>query len=125
MTSREPLNAASRSTVDAIVEATDVLISESGWEDLAIRDVAIRAGVRPWTVHRYFTDRQGLAVALVARDRGTYAYRLRAAGLAPNVVAWLVDHDAPTAIAMCSALDRTNRESAWNRPIGYLPAVTP
>lgn len=117
----EPRRDQSRANVDAIVDAAEQLIDEDGWENLAIRDVAVRANVHPSTLYRYFTDRASIAAALVARDGATYAWRLRAAGLAPDVVAHMLNRDPAAVISLTVALDKCNREAAWHAPIGYLP----
>lgn len=77
-----------------------------------------------WTAHTYLPLWNTAAVfrALVARSRAAYAFRLRAAGLDPTVVTWLLDHDPTTVIGLAYALDRTGGEDAWDLPVGFVPA---
>lgn len=50
----------------AILEATRLVLAESGWAGLTVEGVAARAGVAKTTVYRRFSSRSDLAVAAVA-----------------------------------------------------------
>ncbi len=57
---------------DAILDATATAVIEGGFRSVTLADVAARAGVSRRTVYRYFGDRDGLAEALVQRERDRF-----------------------------------------------------
>ena len=57
---------------DAILDATAAAVVADGFGSVTLADVAARAGVSRRTVYRYFGDRDGLAEALVQRERDRF-----------------------------------------------------
>lgn len=66
-TIEEPLNARSRRSRAALLDATRELISEGGFDALSMAAVAERAGVTRRSVYLHFTTRAELVGALFAR----------------------------------------------------------
>ncbi len=61
-----PVQARSRARVDAILQATSEIVSESGLTTVTTKRVARRAGVSIGSVYQYFTSKEGLISELVA-----------------------------------------------------------
>jgi AcrR family transcriptional regulator len=65
---REPQQERSRALVDAILEATGLLLVERGFEALTVSDIAERAGVSPGSLYQYFPHREAIVAALIERQ---------------------------------------------------------
>jgi AcrR family transcriptional regulator len=93
---RRPLGATVR---DDLLEAGRALLTETGFQPLALRDVAERAGVNQAMVRYYFRDKHGFLEALLddgfgrlvaaIGDRRTLAEVTGAAIAALNAMPWL------------------------------------
>ena len=68
-TRRDPTQARSRQTVDAIVEAAGQLLVEHGRQGVTTNAVAERAGVSIGSVYQYFADKEAIFEALQERHR--------------------------------------------------------
>jgi AcrR family transcriptional regulator len=66
-TRKSPSQERSRATVDAILDATELLAAEMGIEQVKMAAVARRAGVSQGTLYGYFADITALADAWAAR----------------------------------------------------------
>ena len=66
---KEPSQARSKDTVDAIYTAGVQVLREHGIAKLSIRAVAERAGVSVGTLYQYFQSKEALLTALVERER--------------------------------------------------------
>jgi AcrR family transcriptional regulator len=64
---REPRQARSRATVDAIVEAAGQVFEKHGPRGTTTADVADRAGVSVGSLYQYFPDKQALIAAFLER----------------------------------------------------------
>lgn len=70
-----PQQQRSRRTVDALIEATALLIAERGEERLTTNHVAARAGVSIGSLYQYFGDKAALFAAVRGRAVGTQSER--------------------------------------------------
>ncbi|AKV00132.1 Transcriptional regulator, TetR family [Labilithrix luteola] len=66
---KQPLQARSQATVDAILEATLQVLDNVGLQKLTTTRVAERAGVSVGTLYQYFQDKASLVAALRELDR--------------------------------------------------------
>jgi AcrR family transcriptional regulator len=64
---KEPRQARSRATVDAIVQAGAHILSAHGWAGFNTNDVADTAGVSIGSLYQYFPDKQALIEAIRQR----------------------------------------------------------
>lgn len=83
-----------QATYDAILEATAALLAERGFEGVNTNVVAMRAGVTPPAVYRYFPNKFSLYLALAEKLQGELDVDLDAAlaGAADRPLASLVDN---------------------------------
>ena len=65
---KQPLQARSRETVGAIIEATARILENQGYDGFTTNAVAERAGVSIGTLYQYFPDKEALLGALIARE---------------------------------------------------------
>lgn len=64
---RIPRQERARATVDALLEATALLLVEQGWDTLTTNRVAERAGVSIGTLYQYFANKDALVGLLFER----------------------------------------------------------
>jgi AcrR family transcriptional regulator len=64
---KQPTQARSRALVDALVEATELILSERGVEAVTTAQVAERAGVSIGSLYQYFPGREALIAAVIER----------------------------------------------------------
>ncbi len=64
---RSPVQARSRATVEAILEAAACILRERGWEALTTNAVAERAGVNIGSLYQYFPNKQAITAELQRR----------------------------------------------------------
>jgi len=76
---RRPRQARAHETVQALLDAADALVQESGADALVMRVVARRASVKPATLYDYFPTKDLLVRALEDRAWARAAERARAA----------------------------------------------
>lgn len=62
---KRPLQARSRATVDAIVEAATRVLSDQGWAGFTTNKVAEAAGVSIGSYYQYFPDKHSLVDAII------------------------------------------------------------
>lgn len=113
----EPRTARSRRTRAAILDAAWARIEEGGGEDLAMEEVAERAGVSRRAIYLHFRSRTDLFVALMAHidEKLDLAASVRPVREAPDAVAALrawTDHLAgyhPRIGQVVRAVDRARR----------------
>lgn len=67
-TRRQPVQQRSRARVEAILDAAQELLATENPEDLAMREVARRAGVPISSVYQYFSSKAAILRALVERN---------------------------------------------------------
>jgi AcrR family transcriptional regulator len=65
---RSPMQARSRATYDAILEAASQILERGGADALNTNDVAERAGVSIGTLYQYFPDKHAILLAAAKRD---------------------------------------------------------
>jgi AcrR family transcriptional regulator len=82
---RRPRQARAVVTREAILEAVDLVVRESGVSALRIRTVAARAGVGPGSIYEYFRTREDL---IAAWEQRTYQQ------CAARFLAFVVDHQS-------------------------------
>jgi len=75
-TARQPR---SRRTLGLLLDAAEVLISEKGIDDLAVGDVAARAGCSVGAFYHHFRDKAALIQALLDRVADEFRETMRAA----------------------------------------------
>lgn len=96
---KEPRQARSRATVDAIVEAGARILSEQGWTGFTTNRVAEAAGVSVGSLYQYFPDKVSLVGAIrrhhlddsLAAVRSALAKRQPLADFAGTLVANIVE----------------------------------
>ncbi len=96
---KEPRQARSRATVDAIVEAGARILSEQGWPGFTTNRVAEAAGVSVGSLYQYFPDKVSLVGAIrrhhlddsLAAVRTALAQRQPLADFASTLVANIVE----------------------------------
>lgn len=92
---KEPRQARSRATVEAIVQAGARILSDEGWAGFTTNRIAELAGVSVGSLYQYFPDKLSLVDAIRHRhldDSMAVMRRVRADGLAPaEFAARLVD----------------------------------
>lgn len=64
---KEPRQARSRATVDAIVQAGAHILGERGWDGFTTNEVADIAGVSIGSLYQYFPDKRSLVEAIRRR----------------------------------------------------------
>jgi AcrR family transcriptional regulator len=64
---KQPTQARSRETVEAIIQATTYILTRSGFELLTTNHVAERAGVNIATLYQYFPNKESLLVEVMRR----------------------------------------------------------
>lgn len=89
---KQPVQARSRLTVKAIVEATAQVLVASGYERATTDAIAARAGVSIGTLYQYFPNKESLVAALI-KDHVDEIMRTVAASLAETA-------DAPVESAL-------------------------
>ncbi|MEC9442956.1 MAG: TetR/AcrR family transcriptional regulator [Myxococcota bacterium] len=57
---KEPAQERSRQTVQALIEATELILVEDGWDKITTNHVAERAGVSIGTLYQYFANKEAL-----------------------------------------------------------------
>lgn len=62
-----PRQERARVTVDALIEATELLLVEQGWDALNTNRVAERAGVSIGTLYQYFANKEAMVGLMVER----------------------------------------------------------
>jgi AcrR family transcriptional regulator len=62
-----PLQARSRSTFEAIVQAATYILTESGWDGLTTNAIAERAGVNIGSLYQYFPNKEAVIAELQRR----------------------------------------------------------
>ena len=80
---KQPLQARSRETVGAIVEATARILEKDGHDGFTTNAVAERAGVSIGTLYQYFPDKEALLGALIARETSLLVAEAEAASAQP------------------------------------------
>jgi AcrR family transcriptional regulator len=87
------LSPKAHATRDAILEATAALLAERGFEGVNTNVVAVRAGVTPPSVYRYFPNKFSLYLALAERLQGELDQELDSIlkGISDQPVAAIVD----------------------------------
>jgi AcrR family transcriptional regulator len=73
---RQPRQSRSRAKVDALLDATDTLLAESGAASVTTTAVSDRAGVAVGTLYQYFSDVDALLAALAERHAARIGARL-------------------------------------------------
>ena len=81
---KQPLQARSRETVGAIVEATARILEKDGHDGFTTNAVAERAGVSIGTLYQYFPDKEALLGALIARETSSLVAEAEAADAEPS-----------------------------------------
>jgi AcrR family transcriptional regulator len=66
---KEPGQARSRETVDAILRATAHILVKDGYEGMTTNKVALKAGVSVGSLYQYFPGKEALVAALVDRHQ--------------------------------------------------------
>jgi AcrR family transcriptional regulator len=89
---KTPTQGRSRQTVDALIEATALTITERGWLGTTTNHVAVRAGVSVGSLYQYFESREDLLDALAEREVRRFIHRL------DEAIPRLLDHAEPRAI---------------------------
>jgi AcrR family transcriptional regulator len=64
---KKPIQARSRATVDAILEAATYILVEDGWERFTTNRVAERAGVNVASLYQYFPNKEAIVAELQRR----------------------------------------------------------
>lgn len=64
---KQPLQARSRATVDAIMQASTYILNESGWGGLNTNAIAARAGVNIASLYQFFPNKQAVIAELQRR----------------------------------------------------------
>lgn len=83
---KEPRQARSRATVEAIVQAGARILSDEGWAGFTTNRIAERAGISIGSLYQYFPDKISLVDAIRHRhldDSITVMRKVRADGLPP------------------------------------------
>jgi len=125
----EPRSERARQTVDRIIEAAAGVLLDHGFDGLAARPVAARAGVSPATLYRYFPSVQAIVAEIARRRRLADAERVVAAleagahepleRVVRRVVRALVelppDSPLPYRSALLAALPRADYDDATRR----------
>mgnify|MGYP000218075687 CR=1 FL=1 len=62
---KEPAQERSRQTVQALIEATELILVEDGWDKINTNHVAERAGVSIGTLYQYFANKEALVGLLL------------------------------------------------------------
>jgi AcrR family transcriptional regulator len=81
---KEPRQARARHTVDAIIEATARILEEQGHGGFTTNAVADLAGVSIGTLYQYFSDKDALLGALIARETARLVVEAEAACVKPE-----------------------------------------
>ncbi|MGZ3691651.1 MAG: TetR/AcrR family transcriptional regulator [Pseudobdellovibrio sp.] len=66
---RSPSQSRSKSTVDAILEATAHILKKDGSDDCSTNKIAERAGVSIGSVYQYFKDKESILLELSLQER--------------------------------------------------------
>lgn len=61
---KSPVQARSRATVDAIMQASTYILNESGWDGLNTNAIAERAGVNVASIYQFFPNKQAIIAEL-------------------------------------------------------------
>ena len=62
---KQPAQERSRQTVEALIEATELVLVEEGWDKITTNHVAERAGVSIGTLYQYFANKEALVGLLL------------------------------------------------------------
>jgi AcrR family transcriptional regulator len=81
---KRPLQARSRATVDAILQAATYILVTEGWQQLTTNRIAERAGVNIASLYQYFSNKEAIIAELEIR----HSQQMRA--LAPRVLPHLL-----------------------------------
>lgn len=66
---KQPRQARSAATVDAVVEAAARILQEGGLEALNTNDIALRAGVSVGSLYQYFPTKEAILAEIIRRKR--------------------------------------------------------
>lgn len=101
---KTPRQGRSRATVDAVVEATAQVLRSHGYEAATLRRIAARAGVGVGSIYQYFSSKEGLLAAVMARHLAELAQCVA------DAVAATAEHDLDARIrALVSGVVRAHR----------------
>src|SRR5262245_59543895 len=64
---RAPLQARAQDTIDVLLDATEIVLSRSGFRAATTNRIAEKAGVSIGTLYRYFPSTEALVAAVVHR----------------------------------------------------------
>ena len=64
---KKPKQARARATVEAILQATELMINEDGFEEISTNKIAKRAGVSIGSLYQFFPNKEAIFVALEER----------------------------------------------------------
>ena len=64
---RKPVQARSRATVDAIIQAATYILTERGWDGLTTNAIAERAGVNIASLYQFFPNKEAVITELQRR----------------------------------------------------------
>lgn len=94
---KQPRQARSSITVDAILQAATYILVKDGWENFTTNRVAERAGVNIASLYQYFPNKESIVVELqrrhveqVSRDMSGAAEQLKASGSLHTLLTTLV-----------------------------------
>jgi AcrR family transcriptional regulator len=89
--------------VSRILDATGLLVAERGYEKMTTSQVALRAGVSPGVLYRFFADKREIMHALAARNLDRYLARVEDAIRSGGLDDWPATADASIDlfVAMC------------------------
>ena len=82
---RKPLQARSRESVDAIVDASAQVLEHHGYAAATTNRIAERAGVSVGTLYQYFNNKDEIFDALIEREAASYLDALARAMPGPEV----------------------------------------
>jgi AcrR family transcriptional regulator len=102
---REPRQARSRQRVQAMIDATEKLIGEHGYEALTTSQIAEEAGVTVATLYQFFPDKRALAQVLARGYVDRYIDLVEAQDVSGSDGSWWDDLEQNWA-----AVARMNRE---------------
>ncbi len=74
-----PVQARSRATVDAIIQAAAYILTKDGWEGLTTNAIAERAGVNIGSLYQFFPNKEAIIAELQQRHAVTTRTNLREA----------------------------------------------
>ena len=89
--------------IGRILDAAGLLVAERGYEKMTTSQVALRAGVSPGVLYRFFADKREIMQALAARNLDRYIARVENAIRSGRLEDWPATADASVDlfVAMC------------------------